>query len=103
MFSLQFGQHVKIVLAALATLALTAGSCLAGPGAAAAVVINFDELLNEAGIHLTGFDFNGNPIDVTKLGSETFHISSPSVPNGYSPDAILSHIGISMTSGGFLI
>ena len=97
MFSLQLGKHVKIVLVALATLALTAGS------SSAAVVINFDELPNDAGIHLTGLDFAANPIDVTKLGSETFHISTPAVPGGYSPDAILSRIGISRTSAGFLV
>ena len=97
MFSLQLGQHIKTVLAALAMLALTAGSSSAG------VIINFDELLDEAGIELTGFDINGTPFDVTKLGSEIFHISTPAVPSGYTPDAILSHIGISRTSAGFLI
>jgi|GEM_PF-5125856 len=72
--------------------------------AQAGVIINFDELPNEAGIHLTGFDISGNPIDVTKLGgAESFHISSPVVPGGYSPDAILSHIGISHSSNGYLV
>ena len=97
MFSIQFGKHLKTVLVALATLAFTAGN------SSATVIINFDELPNEAGIHVTGVAFNGSLFDFTKLGSETFHISSPVVPPGYSPDAILSRIGISGSSAGFLV
>ena len=83
-------------LAVLATLALTAGS------ASADVIISFVEQPNGS-IHLGGVDAFGNVIDVTKPNSETFHISSPAVPQGYSPDAILSHIGISQTSNGYLV
>jgi hypothetical protein len=43
MFSRQLGKHVQTVLVALATLALTAGNSVA-------VVINFEELADEAGI-----------------------------------------------------
>ena len=86
-----------IVLVAFATLALTTGR------ASADVIINFEELPNEGGIHLGGVDANGNVIDVTKLDAESFHISSPAVPPGYAPDAILSQIGISRVSDGFLI
>jgi hypothetical protein len=96
MFSLQLGRRLKIMIA-LATLALTAGS------SSAAVIINFDELPNETGIRLSGVAFDGTPFDVTKLGSETFHVSSPVVPAGYNPDAILSHIGITRTSAGYLV
>jgi len=48
MFSPQLGKLVKIWLVTLATLALTAGS------PSAAVLLNFNELPNEGGIHLTG-------------------------------------------------
>ena len=85
-------------------IVLAAGGLITGAGnASAGVIINFIELPDEAGIHLTGLDIFGNPIDVTKLGSETFHISSPSVPDGYSPDAILYRIGISRSNDGFLV
>ncbi len=91
MLSLQLGKHLKIVLAALATLALTAGS-------ASARVVSFIELPNEAGIQMQADDGT----DVTKLGSETFHLSSPSVPVGYPADATVSHIGISLSGGYYL-
>src|SRR5207237_9557393 len=93
MFCLKLGQHVKIILAALATLALTVGT---SSSQVPTVVINFDELPNEGGIHLTGC------ADATVSG-EVFHISSPAVPSGYSPDAICNHIGISQTSSGYLV
>ena len=95
MFSLHIRKH--LVLAAFTALAFTAGN------SSAAVVINFDELPNEAGIHLGGVAFDGSLINVTKLGSEIFHISSPAVPGGYSPDAILSHIGISRSGPDLLV
>lgn len=88
---------VWIFLVVPATLALTAGR------ASADVIINFEELPNEGGIHLGGFDNNGAVIDVTKPDSETFHLSSPIVPSGYPADATLSHIGISQVSDGFLV
>ena len=72
-------------------------------GASAAVVIHFDELANDAGIHATGNNGIGGSFDVTKLGVEVFHLSSPVVPNGYPADATLSRIGISNTSAGFLV
>ncbi len=50
---------IGIVLVVLAALALTAGSASAGP------IINFEELPNDGGIHLGGFDNDGNVIDVT--------------------------------------
>jgi len=90
MFSLQLRKYVKMVLGALATLALTAGS-------SSAVVINFDELPNEGGIHVTG------DLDVTKLNSETFRISAPNCPTtvpGCNPDATLNGIG---TATEFLV
>jgi hypothetical protein len=96
MFSLQIRRCLKTMIV-LATFAFTTGSTWAG------VVINFDELANEAGIRFHGTAFDGTPFDVTKLGSETFHVSSPVVPGGYNPDAVLSHIGISRTSGGYLV
>jgi hypothetical protein len=97
-------ETMRRTILVLAVLALLLGSVEQAKAAPIPVVtINFDELPNEAGIHLTGTDAGGNPIDVTKLGSETFHISSPQVPSGYSPDAILSHIGISRTSSGYLV
>src|SRR5262245_61031288 len=89
MFSQPFGKHVKIGLVVLVTLAFTAGS-------AAAIVINFVELPNEAGIHVTG------DLDVTKLGSEAFRISAPgcvSIP-ACNPDATLNQIG---TNDEFLV
>jgi hypothetical protein len=65
---------------------------------AAAVTLNFVELANEAGIVLTGDTTTGGTTT-----SEVFHVSSPLVPGGYSPDAIASHIGVSRTSGGFFV
>ena len=97
MFSMNLRHPLKWALAALTTLALTAGS------ASAAVVLNFIELANEAGIQLTGVAFNGGLINVTKLNSETFGISSPVVPGGYAPDAIVSRIGIAQTNPGILV
>lgn len=97
MLSMRFCKPLKWALAALTTLVLTAGS------ASAAVVLNFIELANEAGIQLTGVAFDGSLINVTKLNSETFGISSPAVPAGYVPDAIVSRIGISRTSPGLLV
>jgi hypothetical protein len=70
--------------------------------ASAGVIINFIELPNETGIRVTGIDAGGAAFDVTKAGSEAFYISSPLVPGGYSPDLILSHIGISRVSPGYL-
>lgn len=97
MFSMNLRYPLKWALAALTTLVLTAGN------ASAAVVLNFIELANDAGIQLTGVNANGSLINVTKLNSETFGISSPAVPNGYVPDAIVSRIGVSRTSQGFLV
>ena len=87
---------------ACAAAALSLG--FLAPSSASAVPLNFNftELPKEGGIHLTGNDVTGATFDVTKLSSETFHISSPSVPSGYSPDFIASHIGISRTSAGYL-
>lgn len=83
----------SFVLAAALSLGFPA------PSSAGPVQINFTELPNEGGIQLTGTDFAGNPISVLKLNAETFGISSPIVPTGYTPDAILSHIGISQQGG----
>ena len=67
------------------------------------MIILFDELANEAGIHATG-DLNSvRSIDVTKLGAESFHLLSPIVPSGYAADATLSRIGISRTGPEFLV
>lgn len=66
------------------------------------VIIHFDELPNDTGIHVTGTAFDGSSFDVTKL-DEVFHISSPQVPGGYAPDLVLSRIGISLTSSGYLV
>ena len=96
MFSDQPGKHVQTVLVALATLALTSGISLA------AVTINFEELPNEGGIHLTGTASDGTPIDITKANSETFRISAPnctSIP-GCNPDTTLNQIG---TASEFLV
>src|SRR5438093_235694 len=81
-------------LVALASVALTAGS------ASADVIVTFQELADEAGIHATGSINGVGQFDVMKPNSETFHVSSPVVPSGYTPDAILSHIGVSQQNGG---
>jgi len=86
---------------ALLTLALSLGF-LVTKSASADVNITFMELANEGGIRVFGNGFDGAAFDVTKPDSETFGISSPAVPGGYSPDLILSHIGISRSSGGYL-
>jgi len=70
-FSLHLRQHLQTVSLALAMIALTAG------GASAVVTLNFLELPNEGGIHLTGTEANGTPIDLTLLGSEMFRVSAP--------------------------
>ena len=88
-FSLYFRKHVQVVLVALAMIALSARS------ASAAVVLNFLELPNEGGIHLTGTDSGGNVIDVTLLGSETFRVSAPActmIP-GCNPNFTTNQIG----------
>ena len=85
--SLSLRKHVKTVPLAIATLALTAGS-------SSATSITFDELPNEAGIHLTGTDTSGGgsvSFDVTKADSETFRISNPSC--NCSEDFQLNGIG----------
>src|SRR5215470_6272155 len=84
MFSLELRKHVTTVWVTVATLALTAGS-------SSATTINFNELANEAGIHLTGTDPGGAAIDVTKLGSETFRVSAPNC--NCSEDFSLNGIG----------
>ncbi len=91
-FSVQLGKSAKVLLAALATLAFTASSV-------SARVINFIELDNEAGIRFT----SDNGADVTKLGSEVFHLSSLAIPAGYPADATESRIGISQSADYFLV
>jgi hypothetical protein len=86
MFSQRLGKHVQIVLAALATLAFTAGSSRAVP-----ITLDFTELAGGAGIHLTGTDSSGNPIDVTKALAETFRVSAMGCACG--ADLALSQIG----------
>src|SRR5215470_10187287 len=89
MFSLHFCKHVQTLLVALAMIALTAGS------ASAAVILNFLELPNEGGIHLTGTAADGSPIDVTLLGSEKFRVSAPgctAIP-GCNPNFTTNQIG----------
>src|SRR5215475_44840 len=96
-FSLYFRKHVQIVLVVLAMIALVARS------ASAAVDLNFIELPNDGGIHLTGTDASGNAIDVTLLGSETFRVSAPGctmIP-GCNPDFTLNQIGT--LTGPFLV
>ena len=88
-FSLYFRKNVQIALVALALIALAARS------ASADVVLNFLELPNEGGIHLTGTDSGGNVIDVTLLGSETFRVSAPGctmIP-GCNPNFTTNQIG----------
>jgi hypothetical protein len=89
------------------SLILPASLCLcllAARGASADVTINFVELPNEAGIHFTGTDPSGNVVaDVTKPGSEVFHLSSPIIPFGYPADATLGHIGISGQQTEYLV
>jgi len=87
------------ILACAATALLL--GVLASGGAEAATVLNFIEL-PDGSINVTGSDFGGSAIDVTKASAEEFHISSPVVPGGYSPDMTLSHIGISQSSSGYL-
>jgi hypothetical protein len=93
----QLRKHVQIFLVALAMLALAAGS------ASADVILNFQELPNEGGIHLTGTAFDGTPIDVTKLGSEMFRVAAPMCSNAVAicnPDFTTSQIG---TATEFLV
>jgi hypothetical protein len=72
-FSLHVRKHVQIVLIALAMIALTAGT------ASADVILNFLELPNEGGIHVTGTSIQGTtptPIDIT-ISGEMFRVSAP--------------------------
>lgn len=82
MFPRHFRKHVATVSVAIATIAFTAGR-------SSATTINFDELPDDAGIHVTTNAGN----DVTKLGSETFRISAPMCSCG--ADFSLSGIGTS--------
>jgi hypothetical protein len=84
---------------ACAAAALSLGILAPSSASALPVNLNFIELPNEGGIHLTGNNAIGGSIDVTTPSAEAFHISSPVVPNGYSPDAIIQHIGISQQGG----
>src|SRR5262245_15066009 len=89
MFSLHLRKHVRIVVVSLAMIALTAGS------ASADVILNFLELPNEGGIHLTGTDSIGAAIDITLTGSETFRVSAPgcaAIP-GCNPNFTTNQIG----------
>jgi len=68
---------------------------LAARSVSADVVLNFLELPNEGGIHLTGTDSGGNAINVTLLGSETFRVSAPActmIP-GCNPNFTTNQIG----------
>ena len=89
MLSLHMRRHLRIVLVALAMIALTAGS------ASAIVTLNFIELANEGGIHLTGTEANGNPIDVTLAGAEFFRVSAPGCTAiaGCNPNFTTNQIG----------
>ena len=94
----------KSVLKVKTATAAVAALCLLAVGSASAdVVLNFDELANEAGIHFTGDNGLGLTRDVTKLGAETFHLSSTAIPNGYAADTTMSRIGISVQRGEILV
>jgi hypothetical protein len=96
-FSLFIRKNVLNFLVALALIALAARS------ASADVDLNFIELPNDAGIHLTGTDAAGNPIDITKLGSQTFRVSAPgctAIP-GCNPDFTTGAVGT--LTGPFLV
>jgi hypothetical protein len=95
MFSAKTRKRAVIGWAVLATFGLI-------PDPAAAEVINFVELPNEGGITMSASGESG-PVGPVTVPRETFHISSPSVPNGYTPDALVSHIGISRTVAGYLV
>src|SRR5215510_6645467 len=89
MFSLQVRLYLQVVSVALAMIALTLGS------ASAVVTLNFLELPNEGGIHLTGTASNGTPINLTLLGSETRNVSAPgctAIP-GCNPNFTTNQIG----------
>jgi hypothetical protein len=79
---------------------LAVASVWPGGTASAGPIINFIELPNEAGIHLTGFDAFGNPIDVTKLGAEAFHLAATGIAG---VDAVVKQIGTRRTETEFLI
>ena len=96
MLSTAASKYLRSVVAGIVTFALCAANSFAD------VIIRFDELPNDAGVHVTGARFDGSTFDVTKL-DEVFHISTPVVPGGYSPDLILSRIGISNTTSGYLV
>jgi len=68
---------------------------------ASAVTLNWVELPNEGGVHFSG-DTVVQIINNDVPGSETYHVSSPIVPSGYNPDALVSHIGISRTAEYYL-
>src|SRR5215510_1434127 len=89
MFSLQVRQYLQVVSVALAMIAFTLDS------ASAVVTLNFLELPNEGGIHLTGTASNGTPINLTLLGSETFRVSAPgcSAIQGCNPNFTTNQIG----------
>src|SRR5215510_10446547 len=89
MFSLQVRQYLQVVSVALAMIAFTLDS------ASAVVTLNFLELPNEGGIHLTGTASNGTPINLTLLGSETFRVSAPgcSAIQGCNPNFTTGQIG----------
>jgi len=89
----------KICIGVVALLLIlgTSATATAGP------IINFEELNDDSGIRVFGTTAGGSPFDVTFLGKETIHISSPDVPPGYSPDLILNQIGISRTTDSILV
>jgi hypothetical protein len=94
MFARKIYRNCAVGLVALASLAFTASQSSADE------IINFVELPNEGGIHMTA---SGSSFADVTIAGETFHISSPIVPGGYTPDAIVSHIGISRTASGYLV
>jgi hypothetical protein len=76
--------------AGLSLLLLAAGNASAG-------TINWVELPNEGGITFFGDNTAGG-----FATGEVFHVSSPFVPPGYVPDAIASHIGITLSANYYL-
>jgi hypothetical protein len=89
MFSLHLRSRLRIVSVAVVTLALIAGN------SSATVILNFIEPPNDGGIHLTGTEANGTPIDVTLSGSETFRVAAPACTMiaGCNPNFTTAQIG----------
>jgi hypothetical protein len=90
--------RIKNFIVAAAALSVCS---LAATTASASVTLNFIEAANGS-VHLTGSDNNGDPISATGSTADQFHLSSPIIPEGYTADATVGHIGISRSADDYL-